>query len=83
MPTSIRTVGVAVSYIGLHVTIIVLVQVTPLAIAAISWRFFLIFVIASSIYIVIFYLIYPETRGKTLEELEAVFGDKVRLILSY
>jgi hypothetical protein len=77
MPTSIRTVGVAVSYIGLHITIIVLVQITPIALASISWRYFLIFVISSGIYIFIFYFFYPETKGKTLEELEGIFGDKV------
>jgi hypothetical protein len=54
-----------------------LVQVTPIAIDAISWRYFLIFVICDIIFIILFYLFFPETKNKTLEELEAVFGDTV------
>jgi hypothetical protein len=58
-----------------------LVQVTPIAIEAISWRYFLIFVICDCIFIIIFYFFYPETKNKPLEELEALFGDKVCAIL--
>ena len=58
-----------------------LVQVTPIAIDAISWKYFLIFVIFDCIFIVIAYLFYPETKNKTLEELEALFGDKVCILL--
>lgn len=77
MPTSIRPTGVAASYMTQHIMIIVLVQATPVALQDISWRFFLIFVCSSAIFAVVFVLFYPETRHKTLEEIEAVFGDKV------
>lgn len=60
-----------------HVLIIILVQFTPQAIETISWKFFLIFVIATGIFAIVFILFYPETRNKTLEEMEGVFGDKV------
>ena len=82
MPTSIRTVGCAVSYTALHLVIILLVQVTPLAVEAISWRYFLIFFICSCCFAVAFYFLYPETKGKTLEDIEAIFGDRVSISLS-
>ncbi|KIV95265.1 hypothetical protein PV10_02938 [Exophiala mesophila] len=77
MPTSIRPVGVAVSYMTQHILIIILVQFTPQAIETISWKFFLIFVCSSFLYFIVFLVFYPETRYKTLEEIEAIFGDKV------
>lgn len=60
-----------------HILIIILVQFTPQAIETISWKFFLIFVCSSFLYFIVFLYFYPETRYKTLEEIEAIFGDKV------
>ncbi|KAK6380737.1 hypothetical protein LTS17_004937 [Exophiala oligosperma] len=77
LPTSIRSFGVANSYLTFNCIIILLVQVTPLALDAISWRYFLIFLIMDIIFIVAFYVYCPETRKKTLEEIEALFGDEV------
>ena len=82
MPTSMRPTGVAVAYMTQHVLIIILIQFTPIALETISWRFFLIFVCGSAIFAVVFYFFYPETRYKSLEEIEAIFGDKVRRLLS-
>jgi hypothetical protein len=80
MPTSIRAVGVSACYMTQHIMIIVLVQCTPTAIESISWRYFLIFVCGSAIFAVAFYFFYPETRYKTLEEIEAMIGDKVSFL---
>ncbi|RVX65943.1 hypothetical protein B0A52_09828 [Exophiala mesophila] len=79
MPTSMRPTGVAVAYMTQHVLIIILIQFTPIALETISWRFFLIFVCGSAIFAVVFYFFYPETRYKSLEEIEAIFGDKVAI----
>lgn len=77
MPTCIRSAGAATAYVAMHCMMILLVQVAPLALEVISWRFFLIFLISNVIFIVIFIFFYPETKGKTLEEMNALFGDQV------
>ena len=80
MPTCIRSAGVATAYVVMHSIMILIVQVTPLALEVISWRFFLIFLISNAIFLVIFFFFFPETKGKTLEEMNALFGDEVSLI---
>lgn len=61
----------------LNAIIIMLVQVTPLAIAAISWRYFLIFIFLDFIFAGVVYLTFPETANVPLEEVAALFGDTV------
>lgn len=78
MPTCIRSAGVATSYVVMHSVMILVVQVTPMALEDISWRYFLIFLICNCIFVVLLFLFYPETKGKTLEEMNALFGDEVR-----
>jgi hypothetical protein len=58
-------------------TTILLVQVTPIAVADISWRYFLLFVIAVALFFVGFYFWFPETANIPLEEVAKVFGDNV------
>jgi Sugar (and other) transporter len=77
MPTPIRAAGNAVAFCTFNAITIVLVQVTPIAIEHIAWRYFLIFIITDAIFIVVVYLVYPETVGRTLEEIAALFGDEV------
>lgn len=77
MPTPIRAAGNAVAFCTFNAITIMLVQVTPIAIERIAWRYFLIFIICDAIFIVVVYLVYPETVGKTLEEIAALFGDEV------
>jgi hypothetical protein len=76
-PTNIRAVVTASGYALFNLIVIMLVQVTPMAIEAISWKYFMIFVICDAIFIVIFYFFFPETKNKTLEEIGALFGDEV------
>ena len=77
MPTPIRAAGNAVSFCTFNAITIMLVQVTPLAIAKIAWRYFVIFIVCDAIFIVVVYFVYPETVGRTLEEIAALFGDEV------
>ena len=77
MPTPIRAAGNAVSFCTFNAITLMLAQVTPIAIERIAWRYFVIFVVCDAIFIAVVYWIYPETVGKTLEEIAALFGDEV------
>jgi hypothetical protein len=77
MPTPMRAAGNAVAFCTFNAITIMLVQVTPLAIEKIAWRFFVIFICTDAIFIIVVYFVYPETVNRTLEEIAALFGDEV------
>jgi hypothetical protein len=77
MPTPMRAAGNAVAFCTFNAITIMLVQVTPIAVENIAWRYFLIFIICDAIFIAVVWWVYPETTGKTLEEIAALFGDEV------
>lgn len=49
-------------------------QITPYAVANIGWKTFLMFAIFNFANIVYVYFFIRETNGKSLEEMEVVFG---------
>lgn len=83
MPTPIRAAGNAVAFCTFNAITIMLVQVTPIAVEHIAWRFFLIFIICDAIFITVVYFVYPETVGRTLEEIAALFGDEVAVDIQH
>ncbi|KAH8896870.1 putative hexose transport-related protein [Thozetella sp. PMI_491] len=50
--------------------------VTAVALEAIDWRYYLVFVCLNLVYAVVWYFFGVETRGRTLEELNEVFDAK-------
>jgi amino acid permease len=68
MPTCVRAAGVASGYAIFNVIVIVLVQVTPLAIEKVSWRYFLTFLLWDCIAVVVYYFFYPETKNTTVSD---------------
>lgn len=73
-PNRIREIGIAAGAASQWLFNFVMSQITPHAIANIGWRTFLMFAIFN--YAIIFYsfFILRETAGKSLEEMEVVFG---------
>lgn len=83
LPTPIRAIGSSIGFCVYSGITIMLVQVTPIAIEHISWKYFIIFIVCDAIFIAIVFFIYPETSGKTLEEIAALFGDEVALDINH
>ncbi|KAF1815175.1 general substrate transporter [Eremomyces bilateralis CBS 781.70] len=81
LPLPIRATGVATGFATMNGIIIMLVQVTPLALESITWKYFLIFVFMDVIFILGVFFHFPETANKPLEEIAALFGDEVVVTL--
>jgi MFS family permease len=76
-PTHIRARGVAMATATYFIACITYVTPGATAIANIGWRYFLVFVCLTVVTIVVLVVMYPETKGRSLEELAELFGDRV------
>ncbi len=48
----------------------------PIGMVNIQWKFYLVFIVVHALYIPMLYFTFPETKGRTLEELDEVFNAK-------
>ncbi|KAH6616429.1 general substrate transporter [Boeremia exigua] len=76
-PFFLRTKGLAFAVAVKSMTAIVLSQITPIAIAEVSWRYYSLFIATNLAAAVFYFFCLPETSGKTLEEIAGIFGDDV------
>ncbi|KAJ8096521.1 general substrate transporter [Lipomyces tetrasporus] len=77
MSQEVRAIGTAIA-VEVNVVINVLLnQVSPIAFANIEWKYYSIFIATNLVSAVLVFLYFPETKGKTLEEINELFGDEV------
>ena len=79
-PNHLRSQGVALGIIAFYLSSEVVLVATPVAMVEIGWRFYLVFIIPSAVYIVILYFFFPETKGRSLEEMGSLFGDDANVV---
>jgi len=75
LPVFLRSQGMGLSTFTLGVSSIVVSQITPYALDGIGWRFYAIFIAITALSTLVYYFVLPETKGKHLEEIGALFGD--------
>ncbi|KAF2741686.1 arabinose-proton symporter [Sporormia fimetaria CBS 119925] len=76
-PTNIRSEGVALATFTYFTACITFVTPGATAIANIGYKYFIVFACLTLVSALIIYFLYPETKGKSLEELAELFGDPV------
>lgn len=74
-PTHLRAKGVCLGIAHVSFQNILWLQVAPVALKTIGWKFFLCFIIPGSIACVVMWMRFPDTKGRPLEEIAALFGD--------
>ncbi|KAF1831116.1 MFS sugar transporter [Decorospora gaudefroyi] len=77
LPTNIRSSGVAMATTTYFVSCITFVTPGATAIANIGYKYFVVFACLTLVSVVVIYFMYPETKGRSLEELAELFGDPV------
>ncbi|KAL2813223.1 general substrate transporter [Aspergillus granulosus] len=74
-PTQLRVAMSAASTANKWLWNFIVVMITPVALNTIGWRYYILYAVISTCIPVTVYLFYPETMGRSLEGLGAVFRD--------
>jgi hypothetical protein len=73
---SARAKGLAFYNLVRSIVLIINTYVPPIAIANVSWRFYIFYILFDAFGALVVYLIFVETRGWSLEEIDAIFASK-------
>ncbi|KAI3553120.1 hypothetical protein CABS03_11095 [Colletotrichum abscissum] len=76
-PLEIRALGNALTTFTNWTINLVLVSFSPQALTAVGFKFFYVFFVFNVVAALCYYFFYPETSGRTLEQMDELFGDYV------
>ncbi|OAG33838.1 hypothetical protein AYO21_12057 [Fonsecaea monophora] len=82
-PTHLRARGMAWSLAILFLCTIAYLIPAPTAFAQVGWKYYLLFIVLSTINLPLIWYFFPETRGLALEEVGEIFGDKIEVRLTH
>ena len=75
---SLRAKGVAISMVANYVALII----NPIALEAIAWKYYIVFLVILIVILGTVYFCYPETNGYSLEEIAVIFdGEQARVLI--
>ncbi|KAH9812867.1 general substrate transporter [Melampsora americana] len=77
LPLRIRAKGTALATACNWIINFTVVEVFPPAIDNIGWKVYLIFMVFNFSFVPVMFFFYPETKGKSLEEIDLLFGDNI------
>ncbi|KAK3613606.1 hypothetical protein LTR56_025727 [Elasticomyces elasticus] len=75
-PNRLRSQGTALGLSMFYLASEVTLVAAPPALNAIGWKFYLVLICPSVVYVGLIYFLFPETKGRTLEEIGTLFGDE-------
>jgi hypothetical protein len=76
-----RTKGAALGTATNWIVNFMVVEVTPPGIASLGWQFYIIWTVFNFAFIPTVYLFYPETAGRTLEDIDRYFAGRAPLFV--
>lgn len=77
MTMAIRAKGSAMAIVCNVIINIVFNQVSPIAFSEVGYKYYSLFICTNLVGAIVVFFIFPETKGKSLEEIAQIFGDEV------
>ena len=72
---SMRTKGAALGTASNWAFNFMVVEITPIGIQSLGWKFYIIWTVLNASFVPIVYLFYPETADRTLEDVDRLFRE--------
>ncbi|KAF7546530.1 hypothetical protein G7Z17_g8375 [Cylindrodendrum hubeiense] len=76
-PVEVRALGNAITTFTNWVVNLVFAQFSPAALTKLGFRYFYVFFVFNLIAFVCYWFFFPETKGRTLEQMDVLFGDQL------
>ncbi|KAL4893749.1 general substrate transporter [Aspergillus ambiguus] len=76
-PVEVRALGNAITTFTNWTVNLVFAQVSPVALSSVEFKYFYLFFGLNVVAALCYYFFYPETKGRTLEQIDALFGDQL------
>ncbi|KAK5714929.1 hypothetical protein LTR15_010345 [Elasticomyces elasticus] len=75
--TEIRARGNSLSTMSNWILNLIFAQFSPIALASVGFRYFYVFFVFNLCAVICYIFLYPETAGRTLEQMDELFGDQL------
>ncbi|KAE8137733.1 general substrate transporter [Aspergillus pseudotamarii] len=76
-PVEVRALGNAITTFTNWTVNLIFAQFTPQALTAIEFRYFYVFFVFNLVALACYIFFFPETKGRTLEQMDELFGDQL------
>lgn len=76
-PVEVRALGNAITTFTNWTVNFIFAQFSPQALSALGFRYFYVFFVFNLIAMICYIFFYPETKGRTLEQMDELFGDQL------
>ncbi|UQC90805.1 lactose permease [Colletotrichum lupini] len=72
-PYSLRSKGIAVELFAIYGSLIIAAFINPIGLENIGWRYYIVFCCFLVVFFVVTCVLFPETKGYSLEEIAVIF----------
>ncbi|KKY19262.1 putative sugar transporter [Diplodia seriata] len=72
-PYSLRSKGISCELLSIYVSLVIAAFVNPLGMENIGWRYYIVFCCFLVVFLAVTYVFFPETKGRSLEEVAELF----------
>lgn len=83
LPFTLRAKGLSVFNLAQYCSGLINGFVNPVGLAALGWRYYIVFVCTLVLWLFVIYFTFPETRGRSLEEVSQIFDGVEALERTY